>query len=224
MSVEYDTPEERLYLAEYGKKKRAIMRRTDGALLATGSPEAIARTAEALGLDYERAEGGPEAGAGKCAKCSTTRLKYAWLRAEVCLKTHLKEKLPPVTNPATLADIVHEVYDFKNAPGEVICVLAVDTKNVPLGLQVVAQGGIKEVATAASDILRPVMLLQAPSFFLIHNHPSGSLDPSTSDEELTEKVSHLAKEMGLKCLDHIIVTPTRGDYYSFVARETHHAR
>ena len=46
-----------------------------------------------------------------------------------------------------------------------------------------------------------------------HNHPSGRLDPSESDIDLTRQSVQAGELLGIKVLDHLIVT-TRG-YYSF---------
>lgn len=47
--------------------------------------------------------------------------------------------------------------------------------------------------------------LEAASFILAHNHPSGQLEPSAEDLFLTEKLTSIAELMGVKFLDHIII-------------------
>jgi DNA repair protein RadC len=46
-----------------------------------------------------------------------------------------------------------------------------------------------------------------------HNHPSGNLQPSRADEELTQKIRCAASYFDIKVLDHIILTSE--GYYSF---------
>lgn len=46
-----------------------------------------------------------------------------------------------------------------------------------------------------------------------HNHPSGSIKPSRSDEELTQKIKCAAAYHDIRVLDHLIITPD--GYYSF---------
>jgi DNA repair protein RadC len=53
----------------------------------------------------------------------------------------------------------------------------------------------------------------AVSIVLSHNHPSGSLRPSRSDEELTRKIIEAARYFDIKVIDHIIVSEE--GYYSF---------
>jgi DNA repair protein RadC len=47
----------------------------------------------------------------------------------------------------------------------------------------------------------------------VHNHPSGDLDPSEADRETHQQLTDAAKILGLRVLDHLIVT--RRGYFSF---------
>jgi len=49
---------------------------------------------------------------------------------------------------------------------------------------------------------------------LLHNHPGGSLHPSLPDQQVTQRLVDGAKILGLKILDHMIVTEG-GKYSSF---------
>jgi len=53
----------------------------------------------------------------------------------------------------------------------------------------------------------------AIAIILAHNHPSGSLIPSKSDTQLTEKFKLAAESLDIKVLDHIIVAEKT--YFSF---------
>jgi len=64
-------------------------------------------------------------------------------------------------------------------------------------------------------IVMHIIALNAQSIILCHNHPSGNLQPSTSDRELTIKVKHTCGLLDVRLFDHIILAPGDG-YYSFV--------
>jgi DNA repair protein RadC len=55
----------------------------------------------------------------------------------------------------------------------------------------------------------------ACGIILSHNHPSGSLVPSSADRQLTDKIKEAGKLMDISLLDHIIISPSEGSYYSF---------
>ena len=64
------------------------------------------------------------------------------------------------------------------------------------------------------EIFKEALLLNSPNIILVHNHPSGNLSPSQEDISLTKRIKEAGQLMGVKVLDHIIVT--QSDYFSFV--------
>lgn len=92
-------------------------------------------------------------------------------------------------------------------------ILLLDRQNACLGISSVARGGTHECATDTKLIFATALKARASGLILAHNHPSGSLTPSNSDIQLTEKIGEASQLLGLKVLDHIIVTPH--GYYSF---------
>lgn len=47
---------------------------------------------------------------------------------------------------------------------------------------------------------------------MAHNHPSGNLQPSESDIQITQKIKEAAKLMDISLLDHLIITPSEKFY------------
>ena len=74
-------------------------------------------------------------------------------------------------------------------------------------------GGISETAVDIRLMLKHAFLMNATVIALVHNHPSGSKNPSNEDRKLTEKVKQAAKVMNIHFIDHVIVSGN--DYYSF---------
>ena len=61
--------------------------------------------------------------------------------------------------------------------------------------------------------MREALLRRAVSIVLCHNHPSGSVRPSRHDDLLTDRVSKACEIMGIRFMDHLIITD--GKYYSY---------
>ena len=81
-----------------------------------------------------------------------------------------------------------------------------------------SSGSINQTVASISEILRPVLIDQAPNFVIAHNHPSGDSTPSKPDRLLTKNLAKAAHTMGLQLVDHLIIgRPTIGSqgYYSF---------
>lgn len=73
----------------------------------------------------------------------------------------------------------------------------------------VSRGGITGTVADSRLILAAALRLASPCMIIAHNHPSGNLDPSKADEDLTLKLKNAASLMDIKLLDHIILTSDR---------------
>ena len=69
-----------------------------------------------------------------------------------------------------------------------------------------SKGGVTGTVIDVKIILKKALLKLVPSFIVIHNHPSGNLQPSEADIEITRKLKDSAKIMDITLLDHLIVT------------------
>lgn len=92
-------------------------------------------------------------------------------------------------------------------------VLFLNRQNQIIKKQKVSSGGITGTVVDKRIILKEALLLNAVSMILAHNHPSGNLKPSQQDIQLTKEIVEAGDTMGIKVLDHIIITTTR--YTSF---------
>lgn len=79
----------------------------------------------------------------------------------------------------------------------------------------ISQGGVQATVVDYRLIIKRALELLAVQVVLVHNHPSGSTQPSAQDVELTERVAAAARLFDIRLLDHIIIA--RGDHYSFRA-------
>lgn len=77
----------------------------------------------------------------------------------------------------------------------------------------ISKGGITGTLVDVRITLRKALELGAVSIILAHNHPSGNLNPSEADKQLTAKLKAAAAGLDIKVLDHLIVTEK--SYFSF---------
>jgi DNA repair protein RadC len=77
----------------------------------------------------------------------------------------------------------------------------------------ISHGGITETAVDIRIIIREAVLANATILAVCHNHPSGSLNPSRADDELTKTIERACELMRIYFMDHVIVTD--GQYYSY---------
>ena len=102
---------------------------------------------------------------------------------------------------------------FADLAQEVFAVLFLNQANRIIHFETVSSGGLTGTVADPRVILKKALDEQAVSIILCHNHPSGSLQPSQADRELTHKIREAARFFDIKLLDHIIVS-TEG-YLSF---------
>lgn len=81
------------------------------------------------------------------------------------------------------------------------------------GTFLVGRGGITESAVDIRLILEAALRNQSTAIVLCHNHPSGSLTPSTMDKNLTRQLAEACRIMNIRLLDHVIVSDQ--GYFSF---------
>lgn len=92
-------------------------------------------------------------------------------------------------------------------------VLLLNNNNDILGHAVISEGGITATYADLRIIFQAALLANATAIIISHNHPSGSLKPSTDDINLTNRIKRAGDVMNIKLLDHIILT--EGGYCSF---------
>ena len=63
------------------------------------------------------------------------------------------------------------------------------------------------------NVFRVALIKNAVKVVLIHNHPSGEVQPSLGDEELTDRLIQCGRIINVRVVDHMIITPNT--YYSF---------
>lgn len=76
-----------------------------------------------------------------------------------------------------------------------------------------SHGGLTETAVDVRIIMKEAVLNNTTILCLSHNHPSGNINPSRNDNDLTEQIAKACKIMRIFFMDHIIVTD--GNYFSY---------
>lgn len=97
---------------------------------------------------------------------------------------------------------------------ESIAAIYLNRANKLIAYRHISTGALSGCTVDLPLILSCALLSRSSGIILAHNHPSGNLEPSDADIELTEKLSKSAELMGLTLLDHLIITPD--DYFSFL--------
>ncbi|WP_067615908.1 RadC family protein [Dissulfuribacter thermophilus] len=92
--------------------------------------------------------------------------------------------------------------------------LYLDTSNRIIEVLELFSGTLDRTAVYPREVVKTALDKKAKSIILVHNHPSGRIEPSTSDLQTTKKVMLGAMALDIRVLDHIIIGGP-GDYFSF---------
>ena len=76
-------------------------------------------------------------------------------------------------------------------------------------------GGITETAVDPRVVLRETLYAKGTCIVLIHNHPSTSCRPSRNDDDITERIRKSCKIMRIHMIDHIVISSSTLEYYSY---------
>ena len=110
-----------------------------------------------------------------------------------------------LTNPDFVVQFATESLKLNQRPNERICILALNTKHDVIGEMEVSAGCINGTILPIPIIFQFLLLANAESFIMLHNHPSGNPKPSNQDIESAKRLDAAGKLMGIEFLDSIVV-------------------
>lgn len=80
-----------------------------------------------------------------------------------------------------------------------------NTRNMLILDDRVADGDIDEAAIHPRKVIHKAMDIGATALILVHNHPSGSAEPSRADIDITNRIAEAGRLLGVTVHDHVIV-------------------
>jgi DNA repair protein RadC len=128
------------------------------------------------------------------------------------MRISLLESCPRIKEPGDLVDSLPE--ELLKEKREFFGVVYLDTKNKPVAHEVVSVGTLNASIVHPREVFRRAIVESAAAVILVHNHPSGDLEPSPDDREITRQLVEAGKILGIEVLDHIIVNGRR-EFFSF---------
>jgi len=112
-----------------------------------------------------------------------------------------------VSSPRDIAEIMFEY--LNGADRECFVVIALNTKNDINSISTISIGTLSSSLAHPREIFKTAILSNAANIILCHNHPSGDTSPSKEDILISKKVKECGDILGIKVLDHIIITDTK---------------
>jgi DNA repair protein RadC len=89
---------------------------------------------------------------------------------------------------------------------EVFMVISLSSSNKVIRDRIITRGLLNSSLTHPREVFREAILENAASVILLHNHPSGNLEPSREDIAITKQIVEAGKIIGISVHDHIIIS------------------
>lgn len=93
-------------------------------------------------------------------------------------------------------------------------VITLDGAHQIIKVHHVTKGLVNKTIVHPREVFYPAIKDFSTAIMCVHNHPSGSVEPSPEDDEITDRICMAGSILGIRVLDHIIITRF-GDYYSY---------
>ena len=108
--------------------------------------------------------------------------------------------------------VYREMRDIKDWEKEVFVAFYLDTQHKIISREIVSIGTTNALVTHPREVFRTAISRNANAVIISHNHPSGEIEVSSEDAELTRSLKKAGEIIGIQLLDHVIVS--RNDYLS----------
>ncbi|HUQ12774.1 MAG TPA: DNA repair protein RadC [Novosphingobium sp.] len=112
-------------------------------------------------------------------------------------------EMPVLGSWQALLDYLH--IDMAHLTVERVRVLYLNSRNLLIRDEHVGDGSIDEAAIHPREVIRRALDLGATALILVHNHPSGSPQPSRADIQITQRIAEAGRLLGIGVHDHVII-------------------
>lgn len=123
-----------------------------------------------------------------------------------------------IINPETAIEALGNV--MSEIDREVVAVVNLKSDGTPINVNFASVGTINGALAEPRELLKSSILSNASNVIMVHNHPSGCIEPSKTDIILTHRMVEVFSLMGIPLLDHVIVGGDNRNFYSMHEKGT----
>lgn len=118
----------------------------------------------------------------------------------------------PLNSPQAVVQVMADM--LRDYDREVFAIINLRPDLKPINVNIVSMGALDQSIVHPREAIKSMVLSNAASVMMVHNHTTGSKSPSREDVAVTDRMAQLCGLLGIKLIDHIIVGPGK-EYYSF---------
>jgi DNA repair protein RadC len=121
-----------------------------------------------------------------------------------CLENRIKYHSDIMSHPQDVNDYLR--LQLGNEPNEVFAAIFLTNANRMIKFEKLFFGTINETRVYPRVVVQRAIVLNAASIIFAHNHPAGTMMPSTADKYITGKLKNILNVIDVRVLDHFIVS------------------
>lgn len=106
----------------------------------------------------------------------------------------------------TPKDVWQRMEDIRDSKKEHFVVFYLDSRNQEIQREIISIGTLNESLVHPREVFEGAIKNNAASIIIVHNHPTGNVEPSMGDLSLTKRIVEAGKILGVEVVDHIIVS------------------
>ena len=117
---------------------------------------------------------------------------------------------------STPADVLPLIQHYADRKQEHFICISINGANEVIKSRIVSVGLVNKTQVHPREVFADPITDRASAIIVAHNHPAGSLEPSSEDKEITGQLKFAGETLGIRLLDHIIFN--HKGYYSFLEK------
>ena len=118
-----------------------------------------------------------------------------------------------VDRVTSASDVYHALAEYSTKMQEHFMLITLDGASKVIEKRVIFVGTLNQSLVHPREVFKPAIEDGAAGIIIAHNHPSGTLEASRADIQITQRLKEVAKLVGIELLDHVIIS--KNGYYSF---------
>lgn len=119
----------------------------------------------------------------------------------------------PIRSPEDVLKVIAGELAFYDR--EVFMILNLKTNGQVINMNICSVGTLNASLVSPREVFKSAILSNAGAFICLHNHPSGNLEPSEEDRNITKRLMECGRMLDIRMMDHIIVAGETGEMFSF---------
>ena len=137
--------------------------------------------------------------------------KYSMTQLLLMVKEEAqRQTIDRITSAQNVYTLLHE---YSTKEKEHFLLITLDGASQVIAKRVIHIGTLNQSLVHPREIFKPAITDGAAGIIISHNHPSGTLEASRADIQITQRLKEVAKLVGIELLDHVIISSN--GYYSF---------